>query len=75
MLIPCLQLYAGDKAIIAPAGKPGMALRARPVTFCKRARLADQRSLDQIREYIASNPANWAQDRENPDVVRQPKER
>jgi REP element-mobilizing transposase RayT len=34
-----------------------------------------ERSLDRIREYIAGNPTNWAQDRENPNVVRRPKER
>jgi REP element-mobilizing transposase RayT len=29
----------------------------------------DDRDLDHIREYIANNPANWANDRENPSVT------
>ena len=32
--------------------------------------IRNQRSLDAIREYIANNPANWANDRENPMSVR-----
>jgi REP element-mobilizing transposase RayT len=32
--------------------------------------IRDDKSLDAIREYIENNPANWANDRENPDVVR-----
>jgi REP-associated tyrosine transposase len=32
--------------------------------------IRDEKSLDAIREYIASNPANWIGDRENPDVVK-----
>jgi putative transposase len=32
--------------------------------------IRDDKSLDAIREYIDNNPANWASDRENPDVVK-----
>ena len=31
--------------------------------------IRDEESLNRIREYIANNPAQWALDRENPDIV------
>ncbi|HON94026.1 MAG TPA: transposase [Sedimentisphaerales bacterium] len=31
--------------------------------------IRDDASLDRIREYIVNNPAKWALDRENPDIV------
>jgi len=32
--------------------------------------IRDDKSLDAIREYIDSNPANWANDRQNPEVIK-----